>query len=69
MRGLIMVRLKAIIVKDRDGEEFLRCPRCGMVFKRRKDYIKHVNKAHGWLFGRGKPKGKRLKKKYAKLSQ
>lgn len=40
-----------------------------MVFKRRKDYTKHVNKAHGWLFGRGKPKGKRLQKKYLKASQ
>ncbi|AEH23731.1 C2H2-type zinc finger protein [Pyrococcus yayanosii] len=61
-----MAVLKAIKIRDRDGEILFRCPRCGMVFRRSKDYIRHVNKAHGWLFGRGKPKGKRLQKKYSK---
>ncbi|ADT84294.1 C2H2-type zinc finger protein [Thermococcus barophilus] len=45
-----MAVLKAIKVRDRDGEIFFRCPRCGMVFKRSKDYIKHINRAHGHLF-------------------
>ncbi|HIH72114.1 MAG TPA: nucleotide-binding protein [Thermococcaceae archaeon] len=45
-----MVMLKAIKIKDRDGEIFLRCPRCGMVFRKSKDYIRHINKSHGHLF-------------------
>lgn len=49
-----MGELKAITFIDRDGGLYYRCPRCGMVFKRSKDYIRHVNKAHGWLFGRKK---------------
>lgn len=61
-----MVELKAITFFDRDGELYYRCPRCGMIFKRSKDYIRHVNKSHGWMFGRGKPKGKRLLKKTSK---
>ena len=42
--------MKAVKVRDRDGETFFRCPRCGMLFKRSKDYTKHVNKAHAHLF-------------------
>ncbi|USG99360.1 nucleotide-binding protein [Thermococcus argininiproducens] len=45
-----MMVMKAIKIKDRDGEVFFKCPRCGMVFRKSKDYIKHVNKAHGHLF-------------------
>ncbi|ASJ01331.1 C2H2-type zinc finger protein [Thermococcus gorgonarius] len=58
-----MVGLKAVVFFDRDGEPYYRCPKCGMVFKKSKDYIKHVNKSHGWMFGRGKVRGKRLLKK------
>lgn len=45
-----MAVLKAIKLKDRDGEILFRCPRCGMVFRRSKDYTRHINKAHGHLF-------------------
>ncbi|NJE85127.1 nucleotide-binding protein [Thermococcus sp. CX2] len=45
-----MAVLKAIKFKDRDGELYFRCPRCGMVFRRSKDYVRHINKAHGHLF-------------------
>jgi len=44
------MRLRAIKVKDRDGETLLRCPRCGMVFRDAKAFTRHVNKAHGHLF-------------------
>jgi len=45
-----MAVLKAIKLKDRDKEIVFKCPRCGMVFKKSKDYTRHINKAHGHLF-------------------
>jgi len=45
-----MAVLKAIKLKDRDREIVFKCPRCGMVFKRSKDYTRHINKAHNHLF-------------------
>ncbi|WP_198362273.1 C2H2-type zinc finger protein [Thermococcus profundus] len=45
-----MVGLRALTFVDRDGELYYRCPRCGRIFKKSKDYIRHVNKAHGWIF-------------------
>jgi len=47
-----MAVLKAIKIKDRDGEILLRCPRCGMVFRDAKAFTRHVNRAHGHLFRR-----------------
>lgn len=37
---------KSVRVKDRDGKEYLRCPRCGKLFVRGKDYTKHIHRAH-----------------------
>ena len=45
-----MAVLKAIKLKDRDREIVFKCPRCGMVFKKSKDYTRHINKAHDHLF-------------------
>lgn len=33
-------------VKDKDGREYLRCPRCGKLFTSQKEYNKHVHRAH-----------------------
>ncbi|WP_456472405.1 nucleotide-binding protein [Methanocaldococcus sp.] len=43
------MRLKAIKVEGRWGT-FLKCPRCGMLFKDQKQYSRHINKAHKHLF-------------------
>jgi len=42
--------LKALKVHDRDGEIFYKCPKCGMIFKKGKDYVRHINKSHGHIF-------------------
>lgn len=47
-----MARLRAEKVEDRDGEIFLRCPRCGMLFRDSKRYTRHVNRSHGHLFAK-----------------
>jgi len=33
-----MVKLEAIKILDRDGEIMFRCPRCGKLFRKSKDY-------------------------------
>ncbi len=37
---------KAEKIVTRDGEVFLRCPRCGALFRDQKSYSRHVNKSH-----------------------
>lgn len=37
---------KAERIGDKDGKEYLRCPRCGKFFVRGKDYTKHIHRAH-----------------------
>ncbi|WP_423792240.1 nucleotide-binding protein [Methanocaldococcus indicus] len=44
------MRLKAEKITNKYGDTFLRCPRCGRLFKNAKSYTKHVNKAHKHLF-------------------
>ncbi len=39
-------RFKPEIVYDRDDEPMFRCPRCGMLFKKNKDFVRHVQKSH-----------------------
>ena len=41
-----MAGLRAEISYDRDGARYYRCPRCGMVFKKSKDFSRHLNKSH-----------------------
>jgi len=40
------MRIRAIKFVDRDGEEYYRCPKCGRVFKKNRDYTRHINRAH-----------------------
>jgi len=38
--------MRAEVFFDRDGVPYYRCPLCGMVFRRSKDYTRHLNKSH-----------------------
>ena len=40
------MRIRAIKFVDRDGEEYYRCPKCGRIFRKSRDYTRHVNRAH-----------------------
>ncbi|HID05156.1 MAG TPA: hypothetical protein EYP20_05065, partial [Aigarchaeota archaeon] len=54
--------IRAEKVEDRFGEEAYRCPLCGHVFYKSKQYVKHVLKSHIV----GGFKSKRLRKKLEK---
>ncbi|WP_297486582.1 C2H2-type zinc finger protein [Thermococcus sp.] len=40
------MKIRAIKFVDRDGEEYYRCPKCGRIFRKSRDYTRHVNRAH-----------------------
>ncbi len=38
--------MRAEVFIDRDGAFYYRCPKCGMIFRKARDYSRHVTKSH-----------------------
>ncbi len=56
-------------VRDKDGQEYLRCPRCGKLFKNKKEYTKHIHRAHIQRMTEKRYVKIRIRKKWRRLGK